>query len=120
MVYPEAVRKQGFARILCIRSCAVCAFPRSPKPNHPLFNPLAQEGGLRFVIPARLMRGGTFCSPFSVKTKSTTCSEPMSTINAPAGGTFDCQAGEQGAKLPFQPGVSFFSHSVVSISNNNS
>lgn len=130
MVYPEAVRKQGFARILCIWSSAARAFPYSPKSNHPVFNPLAQEGGLRFGIPVRLREGGGHSAPrFLLTPRRIICSElsqerrvrgPMGTMNATAGGTFCCQAGGRGAKVPFQPGVSFPSHSVVSISNNNS
>lgn len=130
LVYPGAVRKQGFARALCIWISALCAFPHSPRSNHPLFNPLAQERGLRFGIPVRLMGRGDILLPIFCGHPGTICSElrqgglkhrprPMGTI-MPQLGTFYCQAAEQGAELPFQPGVSFFPHSVVSISNNNS
>lgn len=63
LVYPGAVRKQGFARVLCIWISAVCAFPHTPRSNHPLFNPLAQERGLRFGIAVRLVEGGDILFP---------------------------------------------------------
>lgn len=84
LVYPGAVRKQGFARVLCIWISALCAFPYTPRSNHPLFNPLAQERGLRFGIPVRLMERGDILLPIFYGHPGTICSELRQELRAKA------------------------------------